>query len=345
MKKMKLTAYDVLCFGDDDYYYFCNEFNMLIRSSGANEKEIVGHIPEEKLCAGSLVSQMILANDKIVLVPLNAKKIWIYEIDSQKWQGIEIEDENCEYKFMRAVQEGYRLYLLPCRYKKMIVLDISTKQISYIDIEDKERGICGSIFFRSDVVRKENVVYAAYCGGDYVFEFNIIEEIFEWKKVGANCTGYSGIVFCNNKFWLLPKLDEKRVICWDGDSAWGEVKIMSYNSGVNRGLAAINNKVYVMRDNDTIVINCDVERDEGERKTAYFFFENNNSISFLQYDSQYTLIKDNITHTITLELLHEVIHRYFKANIHIEEFITDTKVVRESELIGIEELLKVVANY
>ncbi|WP_024866222.1 hypothetical protein [Butyrivibrio sp. FCS014] len=342
MKKKKMTSYDVLHVGND-YYYISNEFNMLIRSTVDNKCEIIGCIPDERLNAESLVSQMLHINNTIVMIPLNAKKIWIFDIDNRNWHGIRIDDEDCKYKFMRAIRKGSKLYLLPSKYRRVIILNILTYEIKYIDIEDKTKGICNSTFFRADVVCFDHMLYAAYCGGDYVLAFDMTRETYEWKKVGANCDGYSGIAWDGKKFWLLPRKDEKRVVLWDGKTLMGKVEIHTSNGGINRGIIAVQNKVYVNRDNETIVIDCDKAKDEGEREPAYFFYNIiDNKIHYLRYNNEYTWIKDGLRHTDLLELHEEAIKNFAVKN--DSNSVIDGEVVCENELFGISDFLSFVSN-
>ncbi|MBE5831473.1 MAG: hypothetical protein E7306_07015 [Butyrivibrio sp.] len=346
MKEKKLTTYDVLHVGDS-FYYVCNEFNLLIKFTGKGEHKIIGVIPEESLDAKALISQMMLINERIILIPLNAKNIWIYQINNQKWHCIRIENESCEYKFMKAIQEANKLYFFPSRYKKMIVLDVLTDEVRYIEIADKSQGICNSTFFRSDIVVKDKMVYAAYCGGDYIFEFNLLDETYEWKKVGTDVQGYCGIAWDSEKFWLLSKMNEKKVFTWDGKASVGTVEIATSDRGRNRGITVISGEIIVLRDNESITMNLNANKDSCDRAPAYFFCKKNaNTTSFLRYNSEYTWIQNDAEHRINLTLSDKMINNYFSGKMDIKEsyFFSHNEVVTENELFRISDFVKVLSS-
>lgn len=60
-------------------FLFANYFNMLFSIDLSNgEMDFLGGIPEEHIFSKGLTCKLVYIRERIIVVPLLAKKIWIY---------------------------------------------------------------------------------------------------------------------------------------------------------------------------------------------------------------------------------------------------------------------------
>ncbi|MBR1470030.1 MAG: hypothetical protein IJ600_00145 [Lachnospiraceae bacterium] len=336
-----ITAYDI-CHIGEKLYCVCNEFNALVRYDCLKRKnEFVGRIPDEQLYAKSLFSKIIHYDDKMVFIPLFAQKIWIYDYINNEWQGIEIENPDCGDKFMQAVVCGNVVYILPYKYNKMLKLNLSNYELEYVEIDEPKCELEKKIYFRSDIVIKNNRIYAAYGSGDYVFEFDLVSEKCNWVRIGTGCSGYSGIAWDGRRFWLASRTEEKpiKVYSWD-NTIYNEIEVEDYGNEFVRGIFYDDGHVFLRKNTRTIEIDINSLEVSSEDKEAYFFLKKDDIYSALTYNGKYVYYDDR-KKEIDLKVSDEDVKVFFKNYVIKDDknYFTEKGIVQENSLINLEAFL------
>ena len=85
--KMKIGINTEDCVRVEDYIYFISrDYNVIFRLKiKTGEVYIVGSLPEEHMLECQLGAKIVYANGELIFAPMNAKKIWRYNINDKKW--------------------------------------------------------------------------------------------------------------------------------------------------------------------------------------------------------------------------------------------------------------------
>lgn len=224
-EKVKVYSEAVTKVGDK-YVCVSIENNLIYtidENSGATE--IVGMIPEEKISDRRLCGALCTWRKKLVFIPFNAKKIWILDLETEEWCGINLKNPDIKIKSLNAIVYEDFLYIIPLRYPALVIVNLKTLEI----IEDKKCIIPNKSnfddkfgFFCGNVVVENGKIYAASCSSNAVLIYDMKRKEYEWKQVGSKGNGYVGIAKYRDDFWLAPRVNTP-IVKWNG-----EEKIQEY---------------------------------------------------------------------------------------------------------------------
>ena len=186
------------------------------------ETEIIGSIPQEYLFDYRLGAKIVSWQKKLIFIPLNADKIWIYCTRTKAWEGIELENRSeaeMSCKIFQATLYKDILYMFAYSYQSIIKIDLKDKKVTYFDeifvyLKNKF-GTSGMCYFHCDYAQKNSNIYLASCHANLVLKFDVATENYEWIEVGSKENKYSGIVWDGEYFWLVPR-QSTAVVRWDG---------------------------------------------------------------------------------------------------------------------------------
>lgn len=99
--------------------------------------------PEQMRIDGGLFSGIYIEDDNAVLVPANAKKVWIYNLIKKEWHGIDISEyinPNTDYKFVGGRLKNGKAILFGYNYKGILAIDVHSYEIKEILNDDDAMG-------------------------------------------------------------------------------------------------------------------------------------------------------------------------------------------------------------
>ena len=233
-KRKIMSAEDCVRIGD--YLYFISaDVNMVFKLCiYTGETGIVSHIPGEAMNVRRLGSKIIHYGDELIFAPMNAKDIWIYNLKTEEWECIERKEFTNRLTWSKSgtmfqcVRHNEKLYFIGSIYPAIIEFNLKTRNISYITepyeryLRDAEKLHDG--FFRTDYVKKDNIIYLASCLKNEVMKFNLDTYDTKYFTVGGSGNRYAGITFCNDKFYLAPRKCTP-VVIWDGRNKWEQIEL------------------------------------------------------------------------------------------------------------------------
>lgn len=244
MKTMTLTAEDIVRV-DDKYYFVALEINALCELDSDDKIKVIGCIPDEDVYTRRVCSRLLSYGKQLVLLPMSGEKIWIYDLNVNSWESVEIDNpEDTEMKFMQGIMHKGRLILIGCYYSAIVLVDLVTKDILYVKQPYLELGVLQSQkcanYFRRDCAVNDGKLYMASCLCNKVLVFDI--ETTEWKyiDVGREERAFSGITFDGKYYWISPKTDNV-LVRWDGREKYDEFFIDDEKCGNNFRFTGIIN--------------------------------------------------------------------------------------------------------
>lgn len=217
---------------------------------------IIGIVPGEDYFSKRLFGGIEVWKESLYFIPLNAKKLWIYNTELKKWNSIDIRNadkSNNELKFFASCIYKNKLYMFGFRYPAIIIIDLETECVVYDEDSLKKVTVCSQKkhdgIFRTNYVKKSNYIYLASCVSNQVFKYNLEEYKGRWYDIGESSDRFSGIVFDGEYYWLSPRMNSK-VIKWDG-----KCKIENYYlKNDDKGDGRVHNLGIAIDENRNIVI-------------------------------------------------------------------------------------------
>lgn len=128
---------------DQDKIWFVPYWYNLLCCYDLKEKKYdkVVKIPEKNEFPG-LYNDLLLVNDKLILVPSDAKKICIYDKATEQFEAYELLFTPCMIdKLSAAIEVKGNVYFLPCCYKHIVKMELDSKQISYLPLPEMESTV------------------------------------------------------------------------------------------------------------------------------------------------------------------------------------------------------------
>lgn len=291
-QNIKIFMEDCVRIGDK-VYFFSRDWNGLYQVDYKSESmKFIGIMPEEHLLSRRLCAGIVHYHGKLILIPMTAEKIWVYNLKNGQWRGIErkyVTEKDSHKEIFRAVKYKKYLIFVGSNYPAVIRMDMDTYSLEYLTepynflMSEKTSGEC---FFRSDWIIREGYLLAASCLNNYVLQINMDTFEHEWIEVGNRDFRYSGITWDGKFYWLSPRTGTP-IVRWDGQ-ANTEYYILpeDFDSTVYNflGVQYNNGKLIFpgMQQDKTLVIDAESFSDMEIRREQYNFFkclENGDEIS------------------------------------------------------------------
>lgn len=188
-----------ICMHDYTLYFFDKTYNVLGKKNlENNEVTILGSIPDELFNFSYLVGKLVYWDESVILIPLRAKKMWIFHENSYSWTSIDLDNQNSNYKFSDVWVENNKLILFGFNDDmRILCFDLITKSYSVIfsDVE--------SAWGRSIGIT-DNALYVVSKKRKMILE--IKRSDFSWKiiETALGNREYVGIAWDGKTFWLAP---------------------------------------------------------------------------------------------------------------------------------------------
>lgn len=217
-EKAMLLKSDTCVKVDNNIYLICRDINLIYKINlKKNKVFLYDTIPEENIFLKRLCAKIVYWNSELIFIPFNAKKIWILNMLTHKWDSIELKDiSSCSGQalFFQAVIFQEHLFVIGSNYPAILNIDLKTRYIKYIS-EPYAKSNGKNILFRCDYAQKEDCLYLASCIDNEILEFNMRTGEYKWIVVGKKSNKYVGIIWENNYFWIAPKY-YNTLVRWNG---------------------------------------------------------------------------------------------------------------------------------
>ncbi len=139
---MKMSVESIF-FSEEIIYFIPKELNVLFSCSYTENKiNIIDVVPDEDGYTERQFNGLCKIDNKMVLVPYSAKKIWIYDLSLKTWNSIDVDkyiSEDNDSKFSGCIQWHDKVYLFGYGYNGILSLDIYSNELEVVFQKD---GFC-----------------------------------------------------------------------------------------------------------------------------------------------------------------------------------------------------------
>lgn len=165
--------------------------------------EVVSDVPEENPLIDRLFNGACILDNKMVLAPYNAKKIWIYDIESGNWNSLDLDgicDGELKGKYVGC--KSYEQFVYFFGYEASNVLRInllgSLKEIPIKNRESKGGFWGQSVATVNEKIMIPNLNERGIC------QINSGDESVELITLNDVMTENCGIAYNNNVLFIVP---------------------------------------------------------------------------------------------------------------------------------------------
>lgn len=200
----------------------CRDVNLIYKTNFETGKtELIGKIPEESRWTNRVCRKILFYNNMYIFVPMNAKKIWIFDVSTSIWKGIELPTKKYQdipLKFGNAFIYKNSVIMIGHFFPGIISLNLKNFSINeYFSPYEKLKNLqkqehdCFTMF-RYEI--KDNMLYLASSISNQIIIINLDTFDYKLKSVGSEKCKFSGILWDGEKFWISPRKNTD-IIIWN----------------------------------------------------------------------------------------------------------------------------------
>ncbi len=146
--------------------------------------ESILNLPDEDRLTPRLYNGIAIEDEKMILVPYNAQKLWIYDFVCGNWTGISMDkilDSEMGAKFVGGVLKEGKAYLFGYNYPGILVVDINTFEM--FNLLEKEK-LEKKAFWGKSIANVGDELYIPCRFNNEVVCINLKEATY--KKIALN---------------------------------------------------------------------------------------------------------------------------------------------------------------
>lgn len=286
---------------EDKWWFSSLEFNGLFSYDCVTNELILESIFNEECNTSYLHSCIFSYQNKLICVPFIGDNISVFDMKNKKMKAIHVRESD-EYGglIMHASKVGNKIYMYPCRCKRVLIFDCISESVSEIDISNYKRFVAGAPYvFRGGCVL-EDKIYLGTVKNHYILEIDIengtqqeieidledddqITHLVPWKSQIWGLSG-KGLLFIYN---LKDKAFSKRKI-----EETNKYKQVFYNMQIQ------NSYIYVAGSTNGNIYRLDMNTGEIQKWELNFKLESSSSlkmwydIAYLGYENEEILVYD-----------------------------------------------------
>lgn len=170
-------------------------------------------LPEEDIFCEDLYGNIVTCGRYLILIPLNAKHIWKYDLEIGVWKAVNLDDDaDIKYKFFGAYVYGNKVIMLGHYYPGVLILNVDTNAISsikepFLKFMNGRDGL-----FNLNYVIKDDCLFSPVISTNIILKLNMESEEYDFIPVGDKHNEYSGIICDDTVCWLVPRRNGKYVV-------------------------------------------------------------------------------------------------------------------------------------
>lgn len=208
---------------NDKVWFFSNDYNGLFCLNLSNQKiKFMGQVPFEPIYQQQLYSSIIAWENKICLIPFKAKKLAVYDTNTNRIEPVELIDTEKEQFFSGAYIYENFLFLFHFFDATILKVDLRSNEIRVIDgwLDSVEPYLFGQsdfyfTYFRKQLVCRQGKIFIPFCYANAVLEIDCITSAYIIHVIGKEEQGYAGICEDGDNLWLVPKRRNGKVVKWN----------------------------------------------------------------------------------------------------------------------------------
>lgn len=197
----------------DDIFFFALNFNGLYRMKLSEKRlELLGCVPGEATYQKHIYGAITENRGKLYLPPRNGKEIAVFDIHKRSFEKISLryDAQGVPFKFSGAVSDGKKVFLIPARYRYLVVIDTDMQVVEYVD-DWVEKLIFPSgydgLFIGRGYFVKQGSLYMATMTDNTLIKLPLDTMKAEMIPVGDGKSGFSDMCMDQDdeSIWLVQK--------------------------------------------------------------------------------------------------------------------------------------------
>lgn len=230
-KQQTIYFHDMIKVDNEIWFSAINRNGLYRMNDKASRMELMHYFPDEGFFATFLHSKVFSCGKKIISVPFQARQIHVFDRETKKMLAMDFSEisDSIGYSFFDiALQDKNVIYMIPCRYKKMIRYDVSLGELKEIDVikdDYKHKWNKEGPFVLKGACIVESKIYLSSFSADFIEVYDLHTNDIKYIDVPLKSNGISGIshlLYEDGIFWVIGK---NGTICkWEKNS--GEMELI-----------------------------------------------------------------------------------------------------------------------
>ncbi|MBR3516857.1 MAG: hypothetical protein IKO10_11135 [Lachnospiraceae bacterium] len=211
---LKTIYKNSIVFDGFEYFMAYNENGLCKRKPGDNKAEKIRFIEGYNANEINLFSKVELYKDSIIMIPAKAHHVVFYNITKDEEYRVDLYDylpecSGIDYYFETAFIINDYLYMIGCFYPGMIKIDLKTRSVSVIDINE---SICSCVPI--DVLKnglcykgiiKDDHIWMPCMSAPYIFKLDTVTDEITSIKLSTKVSGFNSILIDADKAFLTGR--------------------------------------------------------------------------------------------------------------------------------------------
>ena len=331
----------------DAIYILCDPIPYIIEIDICTKdirKKII--CPEKINPEGELFSGIYVENDKLALVPLCAKNLWIYDLKNDMWDKIDISKHvttETKYKFYGGQMKSSTLYMYGYDYKGILSIDIETYEMyEILENGDKSGGFKGV-----STVIKGNDLYIPRRDKNELIMIDINTRQYKLKNLNIRThEDNDGIAYDGSSFFVLKNSGN---VLYKFDEEFLNVEELYFDNFFDSiknffwGIECFDKKIFFYGPN-----RCGYIFDLENKKKSHIINDNIFYVKKLNNSSILLLKKGTIEIWDTkMQDTFKIQVKFYKEELQdcLKNINVVGRVCLENDIFGLEELIGLISNY
>lgn len=209
-----------IAYADGAYWYLERGDNTLYRLS-AEEFRVsrIGTVPEPK--SVDLYTDAVSVGDKIFFLPGPAQAVAVYDRRREKLYTIPLREygEGVTSKFSSGVVQGKYLYLIPCTYPALVIIDTETDETDYCALDGLRSGAApGTLFSTGKAAVMGDDLFFACQAGKSILRYHIRQHTIEELFPLGRAVSWLHIFHTDGGLWLVPCDIRDGILLWNPET-------------------------------------------------------------------------------------------------------------------------------
>lgn len=155
-----------------------------------------------------LYSKVFCYENKLIFIPFQANCVSIYDIENKRMHFVQIPyTNNHSYSlFLTALQDKYIIYMIPCRYKKMVKFNLINNHMECIDVIADYRKFQWKRelpLVIKGACKIKDYLYLGCYSSNFIERFTIETGKIEYYNISANIGGISHLIPQEEALWII----------------------------------------------------------------------------------------------------------------------------------------------
>ena len=214
---IKKTWMDNICKDGDKAWFVAADWNALFEYEKESDTwRYLAVLPDYEQGKVRLNSKCFKWGNDIICFPIYGNSIWVFDLNTQKWDRIEVDNPDNKVINMYDFWEWQgNIYTISRGLNRLFEIDVNERKIitSYTILEDESEKYGGC-------VKVQDSIYVLAIGKNCIYEFLLKNKYIKKHSLNVGDDELSRITYDGEKFWISSW--NKAIYAWNREN--GDVR-------------------------------------------------------------------------------------------------------------------------